>query len=167
MSELPTFTIDGKVSNRVTRLLDIPLDLPASVVLEEEIKQYPETRSKEIEELQAELERQYTADKREQTLRLSQAEDKLKEAKEGTQSERGRLQSRIRQSKENIERMSAEMTQLAEQLKKDRRAIVWMNVWRVFWGILYTVGGAFVIVFLIIKFILSIVAIFIPDSEKD
>lgn len=167
MSTQPTYVIGGEVSNRVTRMLDIPLAIPASSALDEEIKRYPETRRLELERLSAELERKYLVAEQQHKSRLQDEESKLRSAKAKSNGAKGHLQNNIRQARENIEVMQDEIVRYTAQIKNDSRAIGWMITWRIFWGILCTAGILIVGVFLLVGFILKVIGFFMPDSKDD
>jgi len=157
----------GKISNRVTRMLDISVDAPESVVLNRRIIEYPVRRKNELDALNAELEEKYSKAVEEQNAIISQRTEKLKSVRNGLSCDKRGKEGSIQTISNEIARLNSDIDMLTESIKKDITAIRWMNVWRVIWGILCTAGIAVVAVFFIVGFIFKIIGFFMPGSNND
>ncbi len=138
MSQIDIST--GKLSNPVTRMLDISVDAPECAILNRKIIEYPERRKRELDILSADLDREYLKKVEEQKSLLAQHKERLDSIKQNIDSDiRDKEISNLSMS-EQIDQLNSDIESLTISVKKDIRAIRWMNFWRVIWGILCTAG---------------------------
>lgn len=155
---------NGKLSNPITRSLGLSVDAPLSAVISRKIYEYPDRRKKALEELNADLEKE-----------CQEAESRAKDIIEQRRGEHRALeialttvQSSISSVSKEIKYYNTEMESLSLQIEKDTRTIKWINIWRVIWGILCTVGMIVVVILTVVGFIFKLISFFISsDDNKD
>lgn len=164
---LQTEILSGKISNRVTRLLDLSVDAPETILLDRKIIEYPVTRRRELESLRTEVENAYHKALVEKDITLKTQESKVKYEINSVESNKRNLKNSISSLTKEIEYLTAQIDTFSEQIKKDVRAIRWMNVWRVIWGILCTAGIIIVGLFIVVGFFIKLIGFFMPDSRSE
>lgn len=161
MTKIPTMQqieiSNGKLSNPITRSLGLSVDAPLSAVISRKINEYPDQRKRALEELNADLEKKY-----------QEAESKTKDIIAQRRSEHTALEIAISTVSKEIKYYNTEIESLSLQIEKDTRTIKWINIWRVIWGILCTVGIIVVVIFTVVGFVFKLISFFIPsDDNKD
>ncbi len=164
---LQTEILEGKVSNCVTRLLDISVDAPGTTLLDRKLIEYPVTRKRELESLRAELENAYQKALVEKDITLKTQESRVRHEINSVESGKRNLKNSISSLSEEIVDLEARIGTLSEQIKNDGRAIMWMNVWRVIWGILCTAGIIIVGLFIVVGFFIKVIGFFMSDSRSE
>lgn len=159
------FISGGMVSNRVTRMMDLSVEASAVVVLDQELTEYPGKRKNELEAMSADLEAKYREAEAKAINNVKQQQQKLKSLRHKLMLEENDSKSLIQSLYESIDDLTNNNSALAAQIKSDGKAIAWMNVWRVIWGLLYTAGIIFVGAFIVIGFLFKIISFFIPKSD--
>lgn len=157
----------GKLSNRVTRMLDISVDAPESAVLNRKIIEYPVHRKSELDALSADFEKRYEKAVEEQNAIISQRTEKLDSVRNGLSFDIRSKKDSIQNLSREIDRFSSDIDTLTKTIKKDVTAIRWMNFWRVIWGILCTAGIAVIGFFIVVGFVFKIISFFMPSSRDD
>lgn len=148
---------NGVLSTPITRSLGLTADAPRSVVIDRKIYEYPNRRKKELEDLNADLERKYKEAESSALAAIEQSQNKLNSLKSSLTTTRSGTEYTISRVNEEIEDYTSDIDQYSIQLKKDVSAIRWMNTWRVIWGLLCTAGIVFVGVIIVVGFILNVV----------
>lgn len=160
----PTIIISGKIDNDITRMLNITVDAPAIVIFNKKLTDYPVRRKRELDDLKKELDEKIEAAEIQAKEDVEKRRGELQSVGSSlTSQKKGKLNS-IQQLNERIDELTTEIDALKIQIKKDTRAIRWMNTWRVIWGILCTAGIAIVFLFIvygvIMRIIVGIISIF-------
>lgn len=165
MSQIDIST--GKLSNRVTRMLDISVDAPECAILKRKIIEYPERLKRELDILSADLDEKYAKVVEEQNSLLAQHKERLYSIKQNIDRDISGKKGSILSMSEQIDQLNSDIESLTISIKKDVRAIRWMNFWRVIWGILCTAGIVVVGFLIVAGFIFKIIGIFMSSSRND
>lgn len=141
---------NGVLSTPITRSLGLTADAPRSVVINRKIYEYPNQRKKELEDLNADLERKYKEAESSALAAIEQSQNKLKQLKSSLSSTKAGTEDSINSVNGEIQSYTTDIDVYTTQIKKDVSAIRWMNTWRVVWGLLCTAGIVFVGAFIVV-----------------
>ncbi len=167
MSLDTSYIIQDKVSNRVTRSLNMELQAPGCVLLDIRLREYPNKRKKKIEELTSALNAQYEQAQVNWDDRVSSQKSKLTSEQTGFNLNKNQMQRSIASLTDEVQNLKSGIESMEQEIKKETRSIRWLQTWRVFWGIICTFGGLFKIAFFIFGIIFSFLSIFFPSSKDD
>lgn len=148
---------NGVLSTPITQSLGLTTDAPRSVIINRKIYEYPNRRKKELEDLNADLERKYKEAESSALAIIEQSQNELNELKSRLSSNRSGTEYSINSVNEEIRLYTSDIDQYSTQIKKDVKAIRLMNTWRVVWGLLCTAGIVIVGVVIVVGFIFNVV----------